>query len=106
MERGSSHASCIFYRAKFVNRVLCVLQDEAFALWKEQWGRLYEENSQSQKVIQQIIDNYCLVNLVDNDFPRQTCLFDIIHKTAQLRRQGLNGSYTRWRRELACVISR
>jgi len=68
------------------------VQDEAFALWKEQWGRLYEENSQSQHVIQRIIDNYCLVNLVDNDFPKDTCLFEIIRKTIQLRQHGINGS--------------
>ena len=62
-------------------------QDEAFALWREQWGRLYDEKSQSQKVIQGMIDNYCLVNLVDNDFPQKSCLFDIIHLSIQLRHE-------------------
>ena len=32
-------------------------------------------------MIDEIHDNYCLVNLVDNDFVRDNCLFDIIRKT-------------------------
>ena len=71
--------------------IIVELQDEAFALWREQWGRLYDDKSQSYQVIQRIIDNYCLVNLVDNDFPKDTCLFEIIHKTIQLRQHSSNG---------------
>jgi methylenetetrahydrofolate reductase (NADPH) len=63
------------------------MQDEAFALWKEQWGRLYDENSRSRHVIQHITDTYCLVNLVDNDFPKPSCLFEIIQKSIELRNQ-------------------
>ena len=46
----------------------------------EQWGSLYEEGSTSRKVIEDIVNNYYLVNLVDNDFPQDTCLFDIVRK--------------------------
>ena len=49
-------------------------QDEAFALWIEQWGKLYEEESPSRMIIQYIHDNYFLVNLVDNEFPLDNCL--------------------------------
>ena len=42
---------------------------EAFALWTEQWAKLYETESLSRKIITDISDNYYLVNLVDNDFP-------------------------------------
>ena len=58
---------------------------EAFGLWREQWGKLYPEGSQSRGIIQQIIDTYCLVNLVDNDFPIETCLFDIVNKMFALK---------------------
>jgi len=62
-----------------------MFQDEAFELWRKQWGGLYPENSQSRRIIDQMIDSYCLVNLVDNDFPKESCLFEIINKTRQLR---------------------
>ncbi|RXN12636.1 methylenetetrahydrofolate reductase [Labeo rohita] len=50
-------------------------KDEAFALWIEQWAKLYEEESPSRMIIQYIHDNYYLVNLVDNDFPLDSCLW-------------------------------
>ncbi|XP_065061525.1 methylenetetrahydrofolate reductase (NADPH)-like isoform X2 [Rhopilema esculentum] len=56
-------------------------KDEAFSLWQQHWANLYPEGSQSRKVIDDICGNYCLVNLVDNDFVQPSCLFDIIQKT-------------------------
>ncbi|XP_039612004.1 methylenetetrahydrofolate reductase isoform X1 [Polypterus senegalus] len=53
-------------------------KDEAFALWIEQWAKLYEEESPSRMIIQYIHDNYYLVNLVDNDFPLESCLWQVI----------------------------
>ncbi|KAF2358433.1 Eukaryotic-type methylenetetrahydrofolate reductase [Trinorchestia longiramus] len=53
-------------------------KDEAFTLWDEQWGKLYDENSKSRCVISHIADNYCLVNLVDNNFPEDSCLWDVL----------------------------
>lgn len=58
---------------------------EAFGLWREQWGKLYPEGSTSRKIINNIIDNYCLVNLVDNEYPLQTCLFEIVLNTMKLK---------------------
>ncbi|XP_072281908.1 methylenetetrahydrofolate reductase (NADPH) [Pyxicephalus adspersus] len=58
-------------------------KDEAFALWIEQWAKLYEEESPSRMIIQYIHDNYFLVNLVDNDFPLDSCLWQVIEDTFQ-----------------------
>ena len=66
------------------------LQDEAFSLWEEQWGKLYEEGSSSQAVISHIANNYCLVNLVDNNFPDESCLWDVLE--AMFTWSSINGS--------------
>ncbi|XP_020951003.1 methylenetetrahydrofolate reductase isoform X4 [Sus scrofa] len=59
-------------------------KDEAFALWIEQWGKLYEEESPSRMLIQYIHDNYFLVNLVDNEFPLDNCLWQVVEDTFEL----------------------
>ncbi|XP_006145377.1 methylenetetrahydrofolate reductase isoform X5 [Tupaia chinensis] len=59
-------------------------KDEAFALWIEQWGKLYEEESPSRMIIQYIHDNYFLVNLVDNEFPQDNCLWQVVEDTFEL----------------------
>jgi len=51
---------------------------EAFGLWTEQWGKLYEPDSCSRKVIDSINESYYLVNLVDNDFPKGNCLWEVM----------------------------
>ncbi|XP_077787158.1 methylenetetrahydrofolate reductase (NADPH)-like isoform X3 [Podarcis muralis] len=53
-------------------------KDEAFALWIEQWAKLYEEESLSRMILQYMHDNYYLVNLVDNDFPLDSCLWQVL----------------------------
>jgi len=62
-------------------------KDEAFGLWTEQWGKLYPERSQSRRLIQAIHDNYFLVNLVDNDFPKQSVLFEVVQRMLDLRQE-------------------
>lgn len=64
--------------------VTLLTQDEAFALWIEQWGKLYEEESPSRMIIQYIHDNYFLVNLVDNEFPLDSCLWQVVEDTFEL----------------------
>ncbi|XP_041498990.1 methylenetetrahydrofolate reductase isoform X2 [Microtus oregoni] len=59
-------------------------KDEAFALWIEQWGKLYEEESPSRMIIQYIHDNYFLVNLVDNEFLLDNCLWQVVEDTFEL----------------------
>ena len=51
---------------------------EAFALWHEQWGKHYEAESESRKVLDRIRETYYLVNLVDNDFPKGNCLWNVL----------------------------
>ena len=53
-------------------------QDEAFGIWKATWAKLYEKDSPSENLINYIHDSYFLVNLVDNDFPLDTCLWKIV----------------------------
>lgn len=43
-------------------------KDEAFELWQAQWASAYEPDSASAKVLQDMIDSYFLVNIVDNDY--------------------------------------
>lgn len=44
-----------------------VWKDEAFDLWNSEWGSLYEEGSDSRKVLEGIANNWWLVSVVDND---------------------------------------
>ncbi|KAH3828629.1 methylenetetrahydrofolate reductase-like [Dreissena polymorpha] len=57
-----------------------VWKDEAFALWLQSWGNLYPEGSKSREVIQHIHNNYYLVNLVDHEYPKESCLWDIVRR--------------------------
>jgi len=59
-------------------------QDEAFALWQTHWGTLYPEGSESRRIITQIQNTYYLVNLVDNDFVKGSCLFALIDEALKL----------------------
>ncbi len=45
----------------------------------ERWGKLYEPGSRSYSIIEQISNTYYLVNLVDNDYPQGSCLWDVLH---------------------------
>lgn len=56
-----------------------VWKDEAFALWREQWGKLYPEGSTSRELLTRISETYYLINLVDNDYPVETCLWDLLN---------------------------
>merc|ERR1712228_971028 len=60
-------------------------KDEAFSLWKEQWQSLYDDDSVSYDVIREITDDFYLVNLVDNDFIKGNCLFDVINDVIKMR---------------------
>ncbi|XP_063602413.1 methylenetetrahydrofolate reductase (NADPH)-like [Penaeus indicus] len=53
-------------------------RDEAFGLWEEQWGNLYPAESQSRQIISQITSTYYLINLVDNDYQKESCLWDVL----------------------------
>lgn len=53
-------------------------KDEAFNIWTELWGKLYEPGSKSKEILETISKTYLLVNLVDNDFQKENCLFSLI----------------------------
>ncbi|KAJ8319772.1 hypothetical protein KUTeg_001359 [Tegillarca granosa] len=63
-------------------------KDEAFTLWKETWGKLYDEGSNSRQILDKIHDTYYLVNLVDNEFPKESCLWEIVEKMLELTASG------------------
>jgi len=37
-----------------------------------------KKGSESRKIIEHIHDTYYLINLVDNDFPKESCLWEIL----------------------------
>lgn len=45
-----------------------IWKDEAFGLWKTGWSDLYEKDSESEKVLEEIASSYYLVNVVENDY--------------------------------------
>jgi methylenetetrahydrofolate reductase (NADPH) len=49
----------------------------------ERWGSLYEPESQSRKLIENVANTYLLVNLVDNDFPKETCIWSLLSEMLQ-----------------------
>nr|XP_039248684.1 methylenetetrahydrofolate reductase-like [Styela clava] len=53
-------------------------KDEAFGLWIEKWAKLYEPETKSRAVIENICNQYYLVNLVDNDFPKDSILWTVL----------------------------
>lgn len=57
-----------------------VWKDEAFSLWTESWAKIYPENSFSKELLTDISNTYYLVNLVDNDYPKETCLWKILEE--------------------------
>lgn len=51
-----------------------VWKDEAFALWLSQWQPLYEQGTAAWDLIQEVHDTYFLVNVVDNDYMKDSVL--------------------------------
>lgn len=65
-----------------------VWKDEAFDAWLSQWAKLYPEESASRATLKHIHDTYILVNLVDNEFPKPTCLWDLLAMALQNTNSG------------------
>jgi len=51
-------------------------KDEAFSLWISQWASIYEPDSKSCKLIEEIHSTYYLVNMVDNNY-RHGDIFEV-----------------------------
>lgn len=49
-------------------------KDEAFELWNE-WARIYDRESESAKLILDIMNNWYLINIVHNDFQDENGIF-------------------------------
>jgi len=49
-------------------RSFLIWKDEAFGLWMNDWASIYEQESASFKILQEIYKTYYLVNIVDNDY--------------------------------------
>jgi methylenetetrahydrofolate reductase (NADPH) len=45
-----------------------IWKDEAFELWRSAWMTLYSQDSQAHGLLEDIMENYYLVNLVENDY--------------------------------------
>ena len=60
-------------------------KDEAFNIWHERWGLLYDAESKSRQVIEHVANTYLLVNLVDNDFPKDNCIWSILDYMFELK---------------------
>ncbi|TFK78926.1 hypothetical protein K466DRAFT_506494 [Polyporus arcularius HHB13444] len=54
-------------------------QDEAYELGR-QWAKVYEPESPTRKLIDEIMDTYYLVNVVHNDFKKPEAIFEPFFK--------------------------
>jgi methylenetetrahydrofolate reductase (NADPH) len=53
-------------------------KDEAYRLG-EDWSKCHDSASPSRKLIQQVMDDWYLVNIVDNDFHRNNAVFELFN---------------------------
>lgn len=67
-----------------------VWKDEAFNLWVGTWADIYPADSKSREILTTIHDNYYLVNLVDNEFPKESILWDIVDNMLERAKNGIN----------------
>lgn len=54
-----------------------VWKDEAFEAWNN-WASNYAEGSKSRELLETVHKEYCLVTLVDNDFPQPSIIFEVL----------------------------
>lgn len=52
-------------------------------MWTEDWGNLYEKGSRSFKIIQDIVDNWYLVSVVENDYVHGDLFKVLLGKVSQ-----------------------
>ena len=61
-------------------RSFMIWKDEAFSLWINDWASIYEKDSISYSIINNIYENYFLVNIVDNDFISSNMIKQLLEK--------------------------
>ena len=49
-------------------RSFLIWKDEAFSLWIDDWANIYDAESESYKLLNEVYNTYYLVNIVDNNF--------------------------------------
>ena len=49
-------------------RSFLIWKDEAFGLWISDWANIYDGESESYKLLNEVYETYYLVNIVDNYF--------------------------------------
>ena len=49
-------------------RSFLIWKDEAFSLWIDDWANIYDVESESYKLLNEVYETYYLVNIVDNNF--------------------------------------
>ena len=59
-------------------RSFLIWKDEAFSLWIDDWGSIYDPESESYKLLKEVYDTYYLVNIVDNNFVNDNMLKHIL----------------------------
>lgn len=57
-----------------------IWKTEAYDAWLSNWAVHYAEASSSRQLLQTIHDHWCLITLVDNDYPQPICLFELLEK--------------------------
>ena len=45
-----------------------IWKDEAFSLWIDDWANIYDVESESYKLLNEVFETHYLVNIVDNNF--------------------------------------
>ena len=45
-----------------------IWKDEAFEIWTNEWGALYDEGTASRQLLDEFYESYWLLNLVENDY--------------------------------------
>ena len=81
---GLKEKTCILRLCEWIQlisgTVAFLFQEEAYALWKSQWRKLYEEGSRSWNVIDEMCNTFFLVNLVDNDFINGNAIYEVLSR--------------------------
>uniref|UniRef100_F1KZ16 methylenetetrahydrofolate reductase (NADPH) n=1 Tax=Ascaris suum TaxID=6253 RepID=F1KZ16_ASCSU len=60
-----------------------VWKDEAYEAWNN-WASIYPDGSKSRKILEEIHDEFCLVTLVDNDFPKPLIIFEVLAEVLRI----------------------
>jgi len=69
-----------------------VWKGEALAVWKTRWLSLYEPGTPSRQLLENIINTYFLVNIVDNNYISGD-IFDIFFQVAAEPSSPVNGAH-------------